>query len=241
MKKFFTSLFAVMLILGIAGTIGSYKDAMTVFSGKTIDFNSSSLADYDEEAMIEGEIFYVYDYFAVEEVTNTTYGIKTGTKETYFYLVESYNREWFLDEADEYEPVSMIYSTSDKDEIAKLDKMVEDWYAFEDAYYNAESEEDFPDVPTETFEFKGFVSECPDAKILEFRKDYIVETLGYDEEGADEFINEYCSDMIIEKGDPAQVKILFFVAIGVAVAGLIGLIATLAASAARKKKDEELY
>lgn len=248
MKKFFTSLFAVMILLGIAGTIGSYKDAMTVFSGKTIDFNSSTLADYDEEAMIEGEIYYVYDYFAVEEVTNTTYGIKTGSTETYFYLVESYDREWFLDEADEYEPVSMIYSTSDKDEIAKLDKMVEDWYTFEDAYYaweeafyNGETEEEMPSPPTETFEFKGFVSECPDAKILEFRKDYIVETLGYDEEGADEFIAEYCSDMIIEKGDPAQVKMLFFIAIGVGVAGIIGLIATLVASSVRKKKDEELY
>lgn len=241
MKKFFTSLFAVMILLGIAGTIGSYKDAMTVFSGKTIDFNNSTLADYDEEAMIEGEIYYVYDYFAVEEVTNTTYGIKTGSTETYFYLVESYNKEWFLDESDEYEPVSMIYSTSDKDEIAKLDKMVEDWYAFEDAYYNAESEDDIPDVPKDTFKFEGFVSECPDAKILEFRKDYIIETLGYPAEEADEFIAEYCSDMIIEKGDPAQVKMLFFIAIGVGVAGIIGLIATLAASAARKKKDEELY
>lgn len=241
MKKFFTSLFAVMILLGIAGTIGSYKDAMTVFSGKTIDFNSSTLADYDEEAMIEGEIYYVYDYFAVEEVTNTTYGIKTGSTETYFYLVESYNKEWFLDESDEYEPVSMIYSTSDKDEIAKLDKMVEDWYAFEDAYYNAESEDDIPDVPKDTFKFEGFVSECPDAKILEFRKDYIIESLGYPAEEADEFIAEYCSDMIIEKGDPAQVKMLFFIAIGVGVAGIIGLIATLVASSVRKKKDEELY
>lgn len=241
MKKFLTSLFTVLLIVGIAGTVVSAGDAMVALKGKTVDFNSSTLADYDERAMIEGEIYYVYDYFAVEEVTTTTYGIKTGTKETYFYLVESYDREWLLDETDEYESVSMIYATSDKDEIAKLDQMVEDWYAFEDAYYNAETAEDVPEAPSATVKFSGIISECPDDEILEYRKQYIVETLGYDESGAQEFVDTYCSDMIIEKVDGGQAKTLFFAAIGVAVVGLIGLIVTLVTSKKAAKKDEELY
>lgn len=239
MKKFLTSLFGILLIAGILAGIGSFSDAMVALSGKKVDLNTSSQADFTERAVVEGEVYYVYDCFAVEEVTRTTYGIKTGTDETNFYLIESYNKAWFDDMEADYEPLTLVYSTSDKDKIAKLDAMVEDWYAFEEALYNAESEEDIPEYPAETFELKGIITQSPDDKVAQYRNEYL-EEIGYSGEDLTEYINQYCVDMIIDDRDPSSSKGIFFGAIAVAVIGLVGLIATFVGSR-RAAKREELY
>ncbi len=240
MKKFFTSLFAVILIIGIAALGTTFSDAMVFLNGKTVDLNSSSASDFDKKAYIEGEVYYVYDCIAVEEVTHTTYGIKTGTDETNFYLIESYNKDWYTDLDDTYEPLTLVYATANKDKIAKLDKMVEAWYDYEDKAYSAETQEEFDaiELPSETFEISGMISKYDDKKLYQYRDDYIGEIReSYGD--SEQFIKDNCVDMIIKDANPKATKTLFFVAIALTLVGLIGLIATLVAS--KNKNKDELY
>lgn len=241
MKKFLNSLFGVLLILGIAGSVASAEDAMVALKGNTVSLNEAVKSDFDEKAMIEGEVYYVYDCIAVEEVTHTTYGIKTGTDETNFYMIESYSKDWYENPEDDYEPLTLIYSTANKDEIKKLDKMVEDWYAYEEAAYNAETQEEFDAIefPSDTLKISGIISEYSDKKLNQYRDEYLGE-IGYADDELDEFIDQYCVDMIIKKADPGRSKTVFFGAVGVAVVGLAGLIAMLVASKKAKKREELL-
>ncbi|MCD7891015.1 MAG: hypothetical protein LUG26_04385 [Ruminococcus sp.] len=129
----------------------SASEAMIAISGKTVSLNESELSDFEDEAMIEGEIYYVYDCIATEEVTTTRYGVKI-TSETNFYLIESYNFDWFYDSITTYEPLTLVYATSNEDQIETLDEMVDDWYDFEEAYYDwyyddETTGEDFPRLP----------------------------------------------------------------------------------------------
>lgn len=240
MKKFLTSLFAVLLIIGIAGVATSYSNAMIAFNGDTISLNESTKSDFDEKAKVEGEIYYVYDCIAVEEVTHTTYGIKTGTDETNFYLIESYDKDWYTSDSD-YEPLTLIYSTANKDKIEKLDKMVEDWYDYEDKLYSVETEEEYNALtpPESTLEIVGIIDEYDDSKLYTYRDEYIGE-MGYTDDEIKDFVDLYCVDMIIKDADPDNFKTVFIVAVAVAVVGLIGLIAVLIGGR-KKKNSDELY
>lgn len=255
MKKFLTSLFTVLLIIGIAGGVSSYKAAMVAFSGETVNLNEAVKSDFNEPAKVEGEIYYVYDIIAVEEVTRTTYGIKTGSDETNFYLIETYSKEQYEnslnDENAVLDSLTVLYSTGNDDTIAKLDKMVEDWYAYEEemsvVYENSsattyeelmEEVKEIP-LPEDTLEISGMITEYEDMDKL---NDYRDEYLGYMYEGDEltDFIDSYCVDMIIDNTNVAAAKNVFIVAIAVAVVGLIGLIASLLSSK-KKQTTEEFY
>lgn len=240
MKKFLNSLFAILLIIGIAGAAASFSNAMIAFNGDTVSLNEAAKSDFDKKAKIEGEIYYVYDCIAVEEVTHTTYGVKTGTDETNFYLIESYNKDWYTNDSD-YEPLTLIYSTADKDKIEKLDKMIEDWYDYEEKLYNAETTEDAESlaIPEGTLDIVGIIDEYDDDKLYTYRDEYI-EEIGYTGDDLDDFVDEYCVDMIIKDTDPSSSRNLFIAAVIVAVVGLIGLIAVLVGGK-KKKNSEELY
>ncbi|MBQ8297594.1 MAG: hypothetical protein IJX77_07425 [Ruminococcus sp.] len=237
MKKFLNSLFAFLLIFGIIAAFGFASDAMLSFSDKTVSLNESVKSDYDEAAKVEGEVYYVYDQIAVQEVTRTRYGIETGTQETYFYLIESYNKDWYTDMESDYEPLTLVYATGDKDKAAKLDEMVEAWYDFEEkymewAYDENASEDDYPKEPSLTFDISGVITEAPDAKVIDYRDDYIADCLTDDVE---EYIDQYCVDMIIQDKDLGSSRIIFFAGIAGAVVGLIGLIAMFIGSRKAKK------
>lgn len=256
MKKFFSSLFLVLLIIGIAGAATTFKAAKVAFSGATINLNEAVKSDFREPAKIEGEIYYVYDIIAIEEVTRTTYGIETGTEETNFYLIESYSKEQyekgFDDENATLDSLTLIYSTGNDDTIAKLDKMVEDWYAYEEevsvVYENSNAttiEELMEEVkavplPEETLEISGMITEYEDMDKL---NDYRDEYLGYIHEGDEltEYIDTYCVDMIIDNTSVDTSKTIFIVAVAVAVVGLIGLIMTAISGKKKKAATEEFY
>lgn len=250
MKKFLTSLFTVLIIIGLAGTFASYKAAMVAFSGKTVNLNEATQADFSEPAKIEGEIYYVYDCVAVEEVTRTTYGIETGKDETNFYLIDTYSKAQYEEGfSGSNEPLTVLYATSNEDTIAKLDKMIEDWYAYEEAVYDvygsATSEEELLaaieaiEVPSETLQISGMIDEYDDMKKLNGYRD---EYLGYMYEGDEltSYINDYCVDMIITTANVDTSKIIFIVTVVIAVVGLVGLIGTFVSSK-KKKNEEELY
>ncbi len=229
MKKFLTSLFGVILVIGVLATVMSFSDAMIVLSGNKVSLNEATKKDFADEAVVEGEIFYVYDQIAVEEVTRTKYGIETGSTKTYFYLIESYDKQWFDDEDATYEPLTLIYATADEDEMKKLDKMVDDWYAFDEAYADWYSDEtateaDFPAFPENTIQISGIITEASDDDIIKYRDEYIGDYLTDD---VDTYINDYCVNMIIENRSLSATKYIFFGGIAGIIIGLVGLIITL--------------
>lgn len=155
-------------------------------------------------------------------------------------MIESYNKDWYTDLDDTYEPLTLVYATANKDKIAKLDKMVEAWYDYEDKAYSAETQEEFDaiELPSETFEISGMISKYDDKKLYQYRDDYIGEIReSYGD--SEQFIKDNCVDMIIKDANPKATKTLFFVAIALTLVGLIGLIATLVAS--KNKNKDELY
>lgn len=243
MKKGIYSLFAVLLVVGIIAAGGTASDAMVALNGNTVSLNSSVRSDYDEKAIVEGEIYYVYDCIAVEEVTHTTYGIETGKDETNFYLIETYDKDYIMSDSSDYTPLTVIYSTADEDKIKKLDSMVEDWYAFEQEYSDWENDEeasldDMPEFPSETFEIKGMITKFDDKKLTQYRDEYL-EDIGYITSDDKEYLDTYCVDMIIQDTDPSSSKTIFFVGIAVALVGLIGLIVSIVLfkKSAKKKAD----
>ncbi|MCD8187067.1 MAG: hypothetical protein LUD57_00245 [Ruminococcus sp.] len=239
-KKFLTTLFAVLLIIGVVFAGMSASEAMIAISGKTVSLNESELSDFEDEAMIEGQIYYVYDCIATEEVTTTRYGVKT-TSETNFYLIESYNLDWFYDSTTTYEPLTLVYATSDEDQIETLDEMIDDWYDFEDAYYewyydDEATDEDFPAYPSQQLDISGIITEYDDDKLIEYRDEYI-ESMGYTDSDLEDYLEAYCTDMIIKDADPTTSRNVFFVGIAVAVIGLVGLVLTLVLMKNKKTDD----
>lgn len=233
MKKFLNSLFAVLLILGIAGVVTSFSDAMVILKGDTVSLNEATKSDFDKKALIEGDVYYVYDCIAIEEVKNTRYGVTTSTEETNFYLIESYDKSILENDYDDsYVPLTLIYSTANKSEIARLDSMVEDWYAYEEAAYNGED----VDFPEKTFPLVGMITEYDDKELIKYRDEYIAEIT----EDLDTYLDTYCVDMIIERTSPDSVRNIFFITIGLGVVGLVGLICVFVSSK-KKKQSEELY
>lgn len=240
MKKFLNSLFIVLIIIGIAGAGATYSDAIIAIKGNVVSLNEATADDFKEPAIIEGDIYYVYDCIATEEVTNTKYGIKTGTTETNFYLIESYEKSWFTDENDSYTPLTLIYATADKEEIKKLDSMVDAWYDYEEAAYAAETQEEFDavELPSNTFSIEGIIKKYDDDKLVEYRNDYLSECVTDD---VDTYVEQYCVDMIIDHTNPDSAKSIFIVALGIAVVGIIGLILTIIASKKKKQNEDEVY
>lgn len=240
MSKFLKSLCLVLVIIGIAGAVASGSDALIALKGKTVDLNEAVRSDFDEKAMIEGEAYFVYDCIATEEVTRTTYGIKTGSTETNFYLIESYDKDWFMDEDAEYEPLTLIYSTANKDQIAKLDGMVDAWNDYYEKAYAAETEEEFAKVPvpTETFDIKGVITTYSDSQLIDFRNEYIQE-MGYEGSELDDYLDKYCVDMIIDNSNPQTSIVIFFVSIAIAVLGIAIFIISIVK--AKRRSREEFY
>lgn len=253
MKKFLNSLFIVLLVFGILGGVFSFKGAMVAFSGETINLNEATKPDFSGPAKIEGEIYYVYDCVAVEEVTHTSYGIETSKDETNFYLIETYSKEQYEDGfsggTGTENSLTVLFSTSNKDTIATLDKMVEDWYDYEDDMYeiiqSAETEADLEAIydlprPETTLTISGMIDEYSDmAKLNGYRDEYI-ENMGYEGDELTQYIDDYCVDMIITNTDVDRAKTIFIGAVILAVVGLVGLIISIVSSK-RKKASEELY
>ncbi len=239
MKKFLNSLFTVLLIVGIAGTFASFKDAMLVLKGETIDLNKTTLSDFNEDKIITGELYDLYGYLCTEEVTRTTYGIKTGSTETDFWLFSNSSKDQIADSEMEQNPVLFVYSTGSKDEIETIEKLNDEWYEYEEAisewYYSEDaSEENAPAPPVTTLKFTGKICDINDAEILKYRNDLLSE-FGFEETDYD----TYCAAKMVKFIDVKATKIIFFAAIGVMVVGLVGLILIFVKS--RKAKSEELY
>ena len=240
MKKFLNTLFGVLIVIGIVFTIGNASEAITAMNGKVVNLNEAVKSDFDKKAMIKGDIYYVYDQIAVEEVTHTSYGIKTGTDETYFYLIDNYNKDWFDSDSQDY--MTIIYSTADKDKAKKLDEMAQAWIEYENACYELiesgnDNAEDFPDIPEATLELDGMIAEYNDDDLVKYRDEYLGE---YITDDVDTFVSEHCTDMIIKDIKPSRSKGIFFAGIAITVIGIAGLVISIILGIKAKRNSEEL-
>lgn len=246
MKKFLNTLFGVLIVIGIVFTIGNASEAITAMNGKVVNLNEAVKSDFNKQAMIKGDIYYVYDQIAVEEVTHTSYGIKTGTDETYFYLIDTYDtdwmKNWMTDDTPQYEPLTVIYSTSDKDKAKKLDEMAQAWIEYENTIYELSenenaSEEDYPELPEITLELDGMIAEYNDDDLVKYRNEYLGE---YITDDVDSFVSKYCTDMIIKDIKPSRSKGIFFAGIAITVIGIAGLVISIILGKKAKRNSEEL-
>ncbi|MGN0576241.1 MAG: hypothetical protein ACI4J2_09450 [Ruminococcus sp.] len=240
MKKFLNTLFGLLIVIGIVFTIGNASEAITAMNGKVVNLNEAVKSDFNKQAMIKGDIYYVYDQIAVEEVTHTTYGIKTGTDETYFYLIDNYNKDWFDSDSQDY--MTIIYSTADKEKAKKLDEMAQAWIEYENACYELiksgnDNVEDFPDIPEATLELDGMISKYKDDDLIKYRNEYLGE---YITDDVDTFVSEHCTDMIIKDIKPSRSKGIFFAGIAITVIGIAGLVISVILGKKAKRNSEEL-
>ena len=240
MKKFLNTLFGVLIVIGIVFTIGNASEAITAMNGKVVNLNEAVKSDFNKQAMIKGDIYYVYDQIAVEEVTHTSYGIKTGTDETYFYLIDNYNKDWFDSDSQDY--MTIIYSTADKEKAKKLDEMAQAWIEYENTIYELSknenaSEEDYPELPEITLELDGMIAEYNDDDLVKYRNEYLGE---YITDDVDSFVSEHCTDMIIKDIKPSRSKGIFFAGIAITVIGIAGLVISIILGKKAKRNSEEL-
>ncbi len=240
MKKFLNTLFGVLIVIGIVFTIGNASEAITAMNGKVVNLNEAVKSDFNKQAMIKGDIYYVYDQIAVEEVTHTSYGIKTGTDETYFYLIDNYNKDWFDSDSQDY--MTIIYSTADKEKAKKLDEMAQAWIEYENTIYELSknenaSEEDYPELPEITLELDGMIAEYNDDDLVKYRNEYLGE---YITDDVDSFVSEHCTDMIIKDIKPSRSKGIFFAGIAITVIGIAGLVISIILEKKAKRNSEEL-
>lgn len=222
-KRITTAL--ILLIVGAAIAIASFGEVKLVIKGDKLNFNTASQSDFDEKALVEGEICFAYGPFATYEEEHKTYGITTSKKETNYYIVANFTKDDMWGDNTFF----TIFSTADKDMIKKLDDASEKWIS----YFNS-MDEDEPS-PEISIKFEGKLWQEPtDKKYIGFRDDTIkdLKVLGIDK-------SMYSKLKINEGNDRASAIIVFIGGIIAAIVGLLLLVVPFIKS--RKKASEEFY
>lgn len=79
--------FAVMLAMGVGGTISASKDKKELAKGID-DFNYLADSEFYEGKFVEGNVFEIYGEFAYEESYTETLGVKHNSRVTsHYYLI----------------------------------------------------------------------------------------------------------------------------------------------------------
>lgn len=227
MKKIYSVLIIIM-IMGALVAMASYTEAMLVIKDKRINLNTASQSDFDEKAIIDGEISFVYGPFATYEETSKKYGVTVSKKETNYYIVGNFSEDMLSGDED-YDEFYVIYSASDKDMVSKLDDAADKWYN----WLTDENEESLP--PEVRIEFSGKLWTEPT------EDDYIK----YRDEAFDDLTNigidkSMYAELKINDGEVGKSSVaLFFGSIAVAVIALVILIASIVKS--KKASSEEFY
>lgn len=93
-----------------------------------------------------------------------------------------------------------------------------------------------PAYPSQQLDISGIITEYDDDKLIEYRDEYI-ESMGYTDSDLEDYLEAYCTDMIIKDADPTTSRNIFFVGIAVAVIGLVGLVLILVLMKNKKTDD----
>lgn len=208
MKNTKAKIFVIMMIVGLAFCLAGFSDAMLLFKGKKVDLNKSSISDFKESALVDGEVDFVYGPF-------TTY--EESHRDTDFFIVGSFTADSYENMTDEEfdKAFYVVLSTSDKDMKKKLTAASDEW-----TDYLTDDEIPEYDVPEISIDFEGRLSEQPTDKEY---KDFYNDT-----------VNQL-SDIGIEKSDLAKYRIearkinksaiaVLLIGVGVFLIGFIGFI-----------------
>lgn len=132
--KFIAAVGLVGLILGIL----SLGDTILLIKGDTVNLNDP-LVSFDDKALVQGDIDFVYGPFATLEESQTRYGVTTSKTETDFFIVGNVeNGEGFV-------VLSTSHDSMRKELVDASDKWI-DWFSSDD--------EDEP-MPEIKISFKG--------------------------------------------------------------------------------------
>lgn len=253
--------FGIILALIVGGffTFVAFADAKLVFEDKRFNINEASTEDFSTRAIAEGEAYLISGPFAELEEKNTVYGIPTGTKSTYYYLVSNTDYEAFASAVDSdtdniFNGMTWyVAAVSDEDMVKKFDKAAERfdrwmqsynnlWTLFEESGYNPELDakkiEDILDqIPTESVKISGFLrNQSSNAKYEKYRDQFLESG---DLTSSD--IGEYLIDVDKDGTKTGTTeKIIFFVALAVFVIAFIVMILTIIKTI-KIKKSNELY
>ncbi len=251
----------LILVLVISGFFSfvAFADAKLVFEDKRLNINEAERDDFSSRAIAEGEAYIITGPFAELEETNTVYGIPTGSKSTYYYLVSNTDYESFAKAVDSDtdnifgDMTWYVASVSDKDMVKKFDKSAERferwmqnytnlWSLFEQSGYDPELDaqkiEDILDqIPTESIKVSGLLrTQSSNSKYEKYRDQFLESgDLGLSDVG------ELMLDVDKEGAKSGNIEmIIFFAAAAVFVIALIILIISIVKTI-KKKKSQELY
>lgn len=248
----------IMVISGIFAFVG-FTDAVLVFKDKRIDLNKSTIDDFIEPAIAEGDAYIVTGPFAEREEKNTVYGIPVGKKSTYYYVISTADPEEFeevlMSETDNVlkDLTWYVASTSNKKMVEKLDAAAESFEDFWNDYVNfyddlienkfsddeeayAELEKILESIPSDPVEIGGLLKgQSTEDEYEKYRDNFLAPSDMNSSDLGEQLV-------LIENPSlgPGMIEvIIFFASVAVFLIGLIILIVNIAKS--RKKKSEELW
>lgn len=231
MKKIINKLFLIMVVAGIILGIGGFSDAMLIMKGKTLNLNEAEQTDFEEAALIEGKINFVYGPFATLEETETTYGVVTKKTDTDFYVVGNFDAETYMEYyngGEEIDDFYVIFSTSNPAKQAVLDMASERWVEYLNEGYLTN-----PNPPEITIEFEGkLTNQSEDDDYISFRKAAI-------DDLANAGIKDYqYATLRIADGKVENTSLyIFFGGIALFIIGIIGFIWSFISARKQKKAN----
>ncbi len=217
----------VLLIFGIVIPLATLRDLKVLIKGEHVNINECSAPDLEDFVMAEGKIDFVYGPFATYEETEKKFGVTVSKRETNYYIIGNFTDEMLFSD-DEGEFFYCIFSTANKDTMAKLDDAADKWYD----YLTSEDENALP--PEIGIDFKGRTFTQPEDD------DYIT----YRDEAMDDLSlvtgdSMYVSMKLMDSEITNMVYVFFFGGIIAAIAG----VAIIVVSVIKRKKasSEEFY
>ena len=169
---------AIFAILGLIIAIATSGNLRLFISGKTVNL-ADPISEFNDKALSEGTINFVYGPFAILETTQKTYGIETSKRETNYYIVgDIENGEGFA-----------VFSTGDTALSARLNSASDQWIE----YFTDEKIAD-DEQPVINISYKGKLADMSQTSdfqqyLDEAKTDLAQIGIGYD---------EYASLMIVE-------------------------------------------
>ena len=213
-----TKAFLIIFVAGLLCAIAGFQDTMLLIKGKTVDL-TAPVSDFNEDALAEGTIDFVYGPFASLEQTQKHYGITTSKTETNFYIVSN------IAEGEAF----VVLSTANKDMIAELNDAADEWY-------NYFTDDSVPEdqMPVVSIDFKGKLAAQPSESDYDQYYQEAIDDLK--NVGIEEYEHATAMRIIGNEVKPLMMVLCF----GGAALALLGLILLIGSLVKGKKNNDQV-
>ncbi|MBQ8960054.1 MAG: hypothetical protein IJ071_02415 [Ruminococcus sp.] len=213
-----TKAFLIIFVAGLLCAIAGFQDTMLLIKGKTVDL-TAPVSDFNEDALAEGTIDFVYGPFATLEQTQKHYGITTSKTETNFYIVSN------IAEGEAF----VVLSTANKDMIAELNDAADEWY-------NYFTDDSVPEdqMPVVSIDFKGKLAAQPSESDYDQYYQEAIDDLK--NVGIEEYEHATAMRIIGNEVKPLMMVLCF----GGAALALLGLILLIGSLVKGKKNNDQV-